>query len=163
VFATLQHTTKLPLIASAALLPTLLFCSCITPKLPAFETASPGWHISTGQAVWTPAPNTNPIAGDYLIATHPDGRVLIDFSKGSLSVASVRTTPTAWRIEIPSQNRRIGSRGLPPARSSWLVLARDQAGFPPPKPWTFTTTTNQSLLLQSTSSGESLELYPALP
>lgn len=141
----------------------LASASCRTPALPSFATSTPGWTLLTGQAVWTPTATAEALAGDFVVAAHPDGRLLIDFSKGSLSVAIVRCTPQAWRLEVPAQNRAFGGHGWPPPRSSWLVLARDQAGQPPPKGWEFAADQPGVLRIRSLLTGESLELYPAVP
>jgi hypothetical protein len=141
----------------------VLMTACRAPKLPSFETSSGGWNVVTGQAIWTPRAGAEAVAGDYLLATHPDGRLMIDFSKGSMSIAVVRCARKAWRLEVPIQGQAFGGRGLPPARSSWLVLARDLAVQPPPPDWHFQSQQPGVLSLRCTVTGESLELYRWVP
>jgi len=107
---------------------TLLLTACRTPQGPPFEAASDEWRIQLGQAVWQPPAPLPAIAGDCVLGTHPDGHLLIDFSKGSLPVVAVRCSPDAWQLEIPAEGRSFGRRGWPPPRSAWLVLARHLKG-----------------------------------
>jgi hypothetical protein len=46
--------------------------------------ASPGWTVQETQAVWQPKREAPELIGELLVATHPDGSRLVQFSKQSL-------------------------------------------------------------------------------
>src|SRR5439155_15039375 len=51
------------------------------PPLPSVNLAEPGWTVHEGQAIWRPKRDAPEIAGEILVATHQDGRALVQFTK----------------------------------------------------------------------------------
>jgi hypothetical protein len=109
--------------------------------------------------VWKPSATASEIAGDLLLATHPQQQLLVEFTKGSLPVLTLQVSPGSWSLHIPTQKRTYTGRGDPPARSAWLVLARDLAGLPPSAGWPLTSSSPNRLRIANPHSGEILDVY----
>jgi hypothetical protein len=149
---------RFPLFAIAPLL--LLLAACQTVAPPAqINLAEPGWTVREGQAVWRPNQHAAEIAGELLVAVHPDGRGFVQFTKTPFPFAVAQSTREAWRIEFPMENKSFSGRGNPPARLIWLHLPACLEGRSLPKPWRYERETADRLWLQNPSSGESLDVY----
>jgi hypothetical protein len=132
----LNHT--LPSAAAGAMLAMLMAavsgCSTFRP-LPPADLRQPGWTIRQGQGVWRlPASNAE-IAGEVVLATRPEGRAFVQFSKAPFVLVSGQETPRRWSVEFPPQNKHYAAPGKPPKRIIWLQLPRLLMGQPPPKGW----------------------------
>src|SRR5213593_2130154 len=58
-------------------------CRTAPPLAPA-NLSEPGWRIREGQAVWRPKIEAPEIAGELLVATHPNGQTFLQFTKTPL-------------------------------------------------------------------------------
>ena len=107
----------------------LLLAGCRTvPLLPPVNLAEPGWRIRQGQAFWRPAANRPELTGDLLVATHPDGRALVQFTKTPLPFIVAQATPDTWQIQFVPENKTYSGRGECPSRLIWLYLPKCLAG-----------------------------------
>src|SRR5262249_44449715 len=63
----------------------LLLTGCFSASIRApIDLTGPDWTRREGQAVWQAERHAAGVAGDLLVATHPDGRSLIQFIKPPL-------------------------------------------------------------------------------
>ncbi len=126
---------------SIFLLPLLLVgaagCRTLVPPLPKVNLQEPGWTLREGQAVWHLPKSSREIAGDVMLASRPDGRAFVQFSKPPFPLVIAQMTTNRWEVEFPPQSRRYAGHGKPPKRLIWLYLPRVLAGQPPPKGWTW--------------------------
>jgi len=133
-------------------------CSTARP-LPALKAGEPGWRIRQGQAIWRSKGPAQEIAGELLLATHPDGRIFLQFTKTPLPFVVVRSAPDSWEIEFVAENKRWSGRGKPPPGSAWLQLARCLTGALPPDGWRWQGFEDDRWRLENKFSGEMLEGY----
>lgn len=132
---------------------------CATaPPLPPVNLQEPGWRVRQGQAVWQKSQSAPELAGEILVATRPDGRAFVQFSKNPFPLMIAQGTVKGWEVIVPTQNKRYAGSGVPPARLIWLWLPRVLSGQPPPKHWTWHSNTN-GWRLRNPTTGESLEGY----
>src|SRR5262245_41804452 len=75
----------------AALLICLTACRTIG-VLPPVDLSEAGWTVRQGQALWQPRTGAPEIAGEILLATHPDGRQFVQFTKNPFPLVSVQTS-----------------------------------------------------------------------
>lgn len=137
----------------------LACCGCRSLQpLPQVNVMAPGWTVHQGQGVWRLPHNQREIAGDLLVATGPDDRSFVQFSKSPFSLVIAQSTPTQWEAEFPPQNKHYAGRGNPPLRLIWLYLPRVLTGKPPPKGWTWQQNDMQ-WHLENPATGESVEGY----
>jgi hypothetical protein len=148
------------LILTTLLLFLFVFSGCQTiPTLPPVNLSAPGWNIHQGQAVWRSKKDAPEIAGDLLLATHPDGRSFVQFTKTPLPFVVAQTTSNSWQIQFVPVNKIYSAHGRPPAQLAWLHLAQCLDGAPPPKKWKWERLDNGGFRFQNPSTGESLEGY----
>ena len=114
-----------------------------------------------GQAVWRSGKRAPEIAGELQIATHPDGRVWLQFTKTPIPFVVAQITSTSWQIQFVPQNRSFSGPGQPPTRLAWLQLARAASGATTAKVWSWQTKADGSWRLENPSSGEVIEGYLA--
>lgn len=139
---------------------TALFFSfgCKTlPPLPAVDLSELSWKIQKGQAVWKPKKDATEIAGELLVATNPDGRAFIQFTKTPFPIAVAQVTPKGWQIEFGAVNKTFTGRGKPWQRFIWLQLLRFIAGAENSRMWAWETSGKNGWLLRNRITGESLE------
>ncbi len=112
-----------------------LLTACRSPRpFPPINTSLPGWKLQQGQAVWRPSKTAPEIAGEIVVATHPDGRGLVQFEKVPLPLLVARTEPDQWQIQYVLQQRIRTGRGQPPVRHLWLHAVAALRGFALPPP-----------------------------
>src|SRR2546421_166697 len=70
----------LPLCTLLLILLFLAGCALL-PPLPQANLRDPGWTVREGQAVWKSKRGASDIAGEILVATQPDGRAFVQFTK----------------------------------------------------------------------------------
>ncbi|HVV01687.1 MAG TPA: hypothetical protein VHH88_10025 [Verrucomicrobiae bacterium] len=133
-------------------------CQTARP-IPKADLSAPGWNIRQGEAIWKPDRQKPELAGDLLLATRPDGRVLVQFSKTPFPVVVAQKTSHMWEIRVPIQNKRYSGHGKPPRRLIWLYLPGILAGHAPPKGWHFKRLENDRWRLANPSTGETVEGY----
>lgn len=113
------------------LLGAFLFCTAGCRTLapwPAVDLSEPGWTVRHGQALWRPAAAAEELAGELTVATHPDGRSFIQFTKIPLPVVVAHVWPDRWQIQFFAEDRTIRHRGPPPLELAWLQLPRFLSG-----------------------------------
>ncbi len=135
---------------------------CVTvPPLPPANLQEPGWTVRQGQAVWHMSRKRGgrEVAGEFLLATRPDGRVFVQFSKSPFTLLTAQTTAHTWEIEDPTQNKRYSGHGQPPKAAIWLWLPRVLSGQRPPKGFSWEQLGDGGWRLKNNSTGESLEGY----
>src|ERR1017187_5218922 len=107
----------------AALLPILVLSSgCQTSVKSLFIASGPGWHVQEGQALWRPQHGYPEIGGDVVLASHEDGRCLLQFAKTPMSLVLPQPTGTNWLIQFPPARMSFSGRRQPPTRFAWLYL-----------------------------------------
>jgi hypothetical protein len=136
----------------------LAACRTVPPPKPA-NLMSPGWTIRRGQAVWRARSGAPGLAGELLVATRTNGDIFLEFSKPPLTMVVFQAAAGAWSIQFGTLHRSFRGRGVPPARSVWLVLPCCLAGQAPPTGWVFQGKTPDGWRLSRSSSGELLEGY----
>ena len=134
-----------------------LSCQTVAP-LPKVNLQEPGWTVHEGQAVWRLQHGTREIAGDLVVATGPNERSFVQFSKSPFPLVIAQSAEKKWAVEFPPQNKHYAGRGAPPLRLIWLYLPRVLTGQPPPKGWIWRTDKNQ-WHLENSATAESLEGY----
>jgi hypothetical protein len=132
---------------------------CMAVQLPPARLTDPGWKTQQGQAVWRSGKDAPEIAGDLLLASHPDGRAVILFTKTPLPFVVAQTASNAWQIEFVPVNKKYSGHGNPPSRLIWFHLQASVAGTPAPKPWLWRREDNGNWRLENSKTGESLEGY----
>jgi hypothetical protein len=142
-----------------ALLASLPLCSgCRTPKeSDLFTTTGPGWRVQEGQALWRPRRGMPELGGDVVMASHADGRCVVQFIKTPMSLVLAQTSPTNWLIEFPPRQMGFMGRGSPPRRFAWLYLHAALEGDSLPSSYRFQHKPDGRWQLQNISSGESVE------
>lgn len=129
------------------------------PTLPPVNLSEPGWTVSQGQAVWRTKKDAPEIAGELILATNPDGRSFLQFTKTPLPFVVAQLTANSWQIHFVPENKTYSGRGAPPKQLMWLYLPRCLAGSPPPKSWSWNRLENNGWRLENPATGESLEGY----
>lgn len=138
--------------------PPLLGCVSV-PRLPPVNLSEPGWKVYQGQAVWRSKKDAPELVGELVVATNPDGRSFVQFTKTPLPFFVAQTTSNSWQFEVVPQHKIYSYRGRPPARLLWPNLPARLSGAPPPKNWHWQRLENGSFRFQNSATGESLEGY----
>ena len=99
------------------------------------------------------------IAGEILLATNPNGRVWVQFSKNPFPLLIAQSAPHRWEVDAPPENKHYSGHGDPPKRLIFLYLPSVFSGHPPPKGWTWRPSSANSGRLENPSTGESLEVF----
>lgn len=137
----------------------VLLTACRTAApLPKIDLSEPGWTVQQGQAVWRANSTALEIAGDLLLATNADGRMLVQFTKTPFPMIVAQTAPGFWQIESPAQNKHHTGRGAPPERLLWFQLPRALSGSTLPHGWSWRTSPD-NWQLENSATGESLQGY----
>ncbi len=131
-------------------------CRTLAP-LPPVNTAEPGWTIRQGQAVWRAREKSPELAGELLLATHPDGRSFLQFTKTPLPFVVAQTTANSWQIQFVPENKTFSGPGLPPKRLLWLHLPRCLVGICADENLSFDSGADGSFHLANLRSKESIE------
>jgi len=135
-------------------------CRTATPLSPV-NVQEPGWNVQQGQAVWRSRRSAPEIAGELVVAIHPDGRSLVQFIKTPLPFVVAQATIESWQVQFVPQNKVYSGRGRPPAQLIWLHLPQCLQGGAPPGNLSWVRLENQGWRLENRSTGESLEGYLA--
>src|SRR5262249_48882507 len=123
------------------------------------DLSGPGWTVREGQAVWRPRAGAEGIAGDLLVATHSDGRSVVQFTKTPLPFIVAQRTAHGWQAQIVPRNKTYSGRGEPPARLLWLHLPSALTGGRVPDVFRFTTNATGGWRFERSAAGECLEGY----
>src|SRR5579872_919417 len=122
--------------------------------LPAVNLFDHGWVTRQGQAVWRPKKEGPEIAGELLVATNPDGRSFVQFTKTPLPFVVAQSTASSWQIQFVPNNKTYSGRGTPPSRLVWLWLPRVLSGSSPPKSWSWRRLEGDRWRLENPRTGE---------
>jgi hypothetical protein len=134
--------------------------ACRTPpQCPPTDLSEAGWRIRHGQAVWRPAVAQPETAGELMLATHTDGRWVLQFSKTPFLIASAQSSPTQWRIEFPLLRRSWSGVSAPPTHLGWMQFYGAQAGATLPSAWRWHQAEDGQFRLESLRSGETMSGY----
>jgi hypothetical protein len=138
----------------------LILTGCrTTSRWAPVDLAEPGWKVRQGQAVWRSSRGGPELAGEILVATHPDGRWLVQLIKTPLPLLTVQANQRAWQIEIIPDQRIITGRGDPPTRLLWLHLAGALQGLRPLSPLRFEGAADSRWRLHNPATGEFIQGY----
>ena len=129
---------------------------CRSTRPPLFTASGPEWRVQEGQALWQPRKDMPQIAGELLLASHPDGRWTLQFTKTPMPMAVAQRSGERWLIEFPAAKMSFAGKGNPPGRFAWLYLKPALDGATLPKGFEFAQT-NAQWSLQNTRTGERLE------
>jgi hypothetical protein len=135
----------------------LLGDGCQTAATSLFTASGPGWRLQQGQALWRPRRGFPELAGDLLLASHQDGRCLIQFAKTPVTLVFAQTAGAHWLIRFPAGRRSFTGHRRPPARFAWLYLQSALSGEQLPAPLRFERKSDGGWRLENTRSGETLE------
>jgi hypothetical protein len=135
---------------------TLPACRSVPPQ-PPLDFSEPDWTLRQGQAVWKPSPKAPEIAGDLLVAMHPDGRSLVQFTKPPLPLVVARQDPHSWQVQYFAQNKIHRGRRPPPERIIWLHLPGNLISSQPDSDWALSRDRSGAWQLSHALTGESLE------
>ncbi len=143
-----------------AALAAIACCGCRSlPLQPPIDLSGPGWILREGQAVWRPRAGADGIAGDLLVATHPDGRSVVQFTKTPLPFIVAQRTARGWQTQIIPRNKTYSGRGAPPARLLWLHLPEALERGSTLEGFRFTTNATGGWRFERRATGECLEGY----
>ena len=131
---------------------------CAGPELPPINLAAPGWTVRETQAVWRPKREAPELIGELLVATHPDGSRLVQFSKQSLPLVTAQIATNGWNLSSPLRSGRFGGTHTPTDRVPWFQLTE----LPPKKApgsarWQLQTEASGTWRLANARTGESVE------
>lgn len=133
------------------------FTACRTPaRLDPVNVSQPGWQLRQGQALWKSHRAGPEIAGELLVATHPEGRSLVQFTKTPLPLLAAQVERDRWQIEFVPEKRSVRGQGPPPAHFIWLHLAAALASKVLPKELSVTRHADGGWILKNSSTGETI-------
>ena len=146
--------------AALILVPAFLLAGCRTAgPIPAVNLTEPGWRIQRGQAIWRREASAPDVAGELLVATHPDGRACIEFTKTPLPFLIAQVDPRGWSIRWVLEDRQYSGRGKPPKRLLWLHLPGQLRGDPADAGMRFRSIPPDRWELENLRTAERLEGY----
>jgi hypothetical protein len=147
-----------PALRLALLAAPMLAAGCLTPSHPPlFTSAGPGWRVKEGQALWRPGRQFPELGGELVMASHDDGRCVVEFAKTPLPLVTVQTTSNKWFIEFPARRMSFGGRQPPPTRFAWAYLPAALSGDSLPGALRFQRKSDGGWRLENTRSGETVE------
>jgi hypothetical protein len=91
------------------------------------------------------------------MASHDDGRCVVEFAKTPLPLVMVQTSSTQWFIEFPARRMSFGGRQPPPVRFAWVYLPAALSGDSLPSALHFQRKPDGGWRLENTRSGETVE------
>lgn len=104
--------------------------SCASRPLPPVNLAEIGWQVHESLIVWKPKRTAPELFGELLVATHPDGRRLIQLSKQSLPLITAESATNGWMITSTLRRGQFGGSLPATDRVPWFLLE----SFPPHPP-----------------------------
>ncbi len=130
---------------------------CAAPRIAPIDLGEPGWKVHESAAVWHPPGNAPELAGELLVAAHPDGRLLVQFSKQSLPIVTATAVPGAWSIASPLRRSAVGGHGRPTDRVPWFQIRSLPPGAPGSARWKLTAVPGAPWRLGAASGTEFVE------
>ena len=142
-----------------ACLAMLALCACAgTAHWPKVDLTESGWRVWTGQALWTPAGDRPPIAGEVILARRAGDEIFVSFSKPPLPIFTARTLAGQWRIDMLEGGQSHSGRGEPPQRFVWLDLPGLLEGGIPRGNWTIVESAAEEWSIRNPETGEAIRL-----
>jgi len=144
----------------ALLAGSLISTGCRTPGDDAlFNLSGPGWRVQQGQALWRPGRPYPELGGEVMVATHEDGRCVMQFLKTPIPMVLAQNSSTNWLIQFPPRRMSFAGRNPPPTHFAWLYLHAALAGESLPDVLHFVRKADGGWKLENVKTGESLEGY----
>lgn len=145
----IRRIERVGCLASLALVTIAVFTGgCVAPRLAPADLSEPGWQVQEVPAVWCPKRGAPELAGELLLASHPDGRRLVQFSKQSLPLVTAQVDGRSWCISSSVRSGRWGGSLPSTDRVPWFQFtelppaavksARWQLTFPADGTWRVT-------------------------
>jgi hypothetical protein len=135
-----------------------LLTGCSGPRLAPVDLSAPGWRLQEVAAVWRPRREAPELAGELMLATHPSGERLVQFSKQALPLVTAQVGTNGWGLTSSLRPGRFGGRNQPTERVPWFQLTN----LPPVEPpatsrWRLDFTAEGLWRLTDARTGETLE------
>jgi hypothetical protein len=92
-----------------------------------------------------------------VMASHEDGRCVIEFAKTPMPLVLAQTSRTNWYIGFPAPRMSFAGSQPPPTRFAWLYLAAALSGDSLPAALRFQRKADGGWKLENTRSGETVE------
>jgi len=163
-------TLRGPVFAQALTLPLFLAgASWLTSgcassrRLPPLDLAAPGWQVKETAAVWQPRAGAPELVGELLVAVHPDGQRLVQFSKQGLPLVTAQSTSNTWQISSSLRSRVYSGNQPAPSRVLWFRVDSLPPHEPVLSPWQLEPTPEAGWVLTQRRTGERLEGAPVPP
>ncbi len=135
----------------------LVLAGCQTPAPLHFDTNEPGWQVRQGQAVWRLQAQATELAGELVVARHPDGRAFVQFAKPPVTLASATQSRETWQFALPLQRRSGRGHNPPPPTVVWFQLVRLLRGESTGPDWRGERFADGRWRLENIRTGETLE------
>ncbi len=135
-----------------------LLAGCSGPRLAPVDLSAPGWRVQEVAAVWRPRREAPELAGELLLAAHPSGERLVQFSKQALPLVTAQVATNGWGLSSSLRAGRFGGRARPTERVPWFQLTNLPPAVPPATSWwRLDTTAEGHWRLTHERTGETLE------
>lgn len=138
----------------------LLLTGCASVQFPPADLSAPGWRTQESSAIWQPKRDAPELVGELLVAHHPDGSQLVQFSKQGLPLVTARSATNGWWIGSSLRKSSYSGRGTATDRVPWFLVDRLPPTAPASTRWQLTTNHDGSWRLANPRSGEMLEGIP---
>jgi hypothetical protein len=125
---------------------------------PPVDLSESGWQMRQGQAVWRAGRNDTEVAGELLVATHTDGRALVEFTKPPVSLMTAYSGPAGWQVRFAHGQSYRAGRGDASRQPCWLQLPRALRSETLPAAWSYSRS-DGSWRLENKETGEVLAGY----
>jgi hypothetical protein len=145
-------------LAAAVLLAGLAGCRSPAPPQ-AVDLRQPGWHVREGQVIWRHSAQLPELAGELLVATHADGRWLVQFSKTPFLLVSAQGDATQWQLNYAARRRVFQGQWLPPPKYAWLAFYRALEGHRLAPEWQVSHDGKGNWRLENRRTGETIAGY----
>lgn len=131
---------------------------CSGPRLAPVDLSAPGWRVQEVAAVWRARRAAPELAGELLLATHPNGERLVQFSKQALPLVTAQVGTNGWGLTSSLRAGRFGGRNQPTERVPWFQLTNlPPAELPATSRWRLDFTAEGLWRLTDSRTGETLE------
>jgi hypothetical protein len=135
-----------------------LLTGCSGPRLAPVDLSAPGWRVQEVAAVWRPRREAPELSGELLLATHPSGERLVQFSKQALPLVTAQVATNGWTLSSSLRAGRFGGRARPTERVPWFQFSQLPPAAPrPASRWRLDTTAEGHWRLTEARTGETLE------
>lgn len=137
-----------------------LTTGCVAPRLAPADLTEPGWRVQEVPAVWCPKRGAPELTGELLLASHPDGRRLVQFSKQSLPLVTAQMDARSWCISSSVRSGRWGGALPPTDRVPWFLFTELPPARVASPRWNLSVAPDGTWRLVSLAKGEFVEGVP---